>query len=145
MVVTPGQTANVDVTVAWEIAYAETVTVYSASRGVERVVDAPAAVSVVGEKEIAKQAAHGQLPKLLEFTPGAEVTQSGVYDYMFSLPVPRTTSIAAGLVVSCLIALPGMFIALTVAWWRWELPFQVKPTVVPAVLLILLSAWGDCP
>ena len=81
IVVTPGQTANVDVTVAWEIAYAETVTVYAASRQVERIVDAPAAVSVVGEKEIEKQAGHGQLPKLLEFAPGAEVTQSGLYDY----------------------------------------------------------------
>ena len=81
IVVTPGQTANVDVSVAWEIAYAETVTVYSASRQVERVVDAPAAVSVVTEQDIARQAAHGQLPKLLEFTPGAEVTQSGVYDF----------------------------------------------------------------
>ena len=66
--------------------------------------------------------------------------QSGIYDYLFSLPVPRTTSIAAGLVVSCLIALPGMFVALGVAWWRWDLPFNVKPTVLPAIVLILLTA-----
>ncbi len=81
IVVTPGQTANVDVTVAWDIAYAEAVTVYAASRRVERIVDAPAAISVVSEKQIEKQAGHGQLPKLLEFAPGAEVTQSGLYDY----------------------------------------------------------------
>ena len=81
IVVTPGQTANVDVTAAWEIAYAEAVTVYAASRRVERIVDAPAAISVVSEQQIEKQAAHGQLPKLLEFAPGAEVTQSGLYDY----------------------------------------------------------------
>ncbi len=81
VVVTPGQTAHVDLTAAWEIAYAEAVTVYAASRRVERIVDAPAAISVVGEKLIAKQAGHAQLPKLLEFEPGAEVTQSGLYDY----------------------------------------------------------------
>ncbi len=65
---------------------------------------------------------------------------SGIYDYMFSLPVPRTTSIAAGLLVSCIIALPGMIIALLVAWWRWDLPFHLKPIVLPAVALILLTA-----
>ncbi len=81
VVVTPGQTANVDVTASWGIAYAEAVTVYAASRRVERIVDAPAAISVVSEKQIERQAGHGQLPKLLEFAPGVEVTQSGLYDY----------------------------------------------------------------
>jgi outer membrane receptor for ferrienterochelin and colicins len=81
IVVTPGQTANVDVTAVWEIAYAESVTVYAASRAVERIVDAPTAISVVTERQIERQAGHGQLPKLLEFVPGAEVTQSGLYDF----------------------------------------------------------------
>ena len=36
------------------------------------------------EAEIENRAAHGQLPKLLEFTPGAEVTQSGLYDFNFN-------------------------------------------------------------
>ena len=65
-------------------AFAETITVISASRRIERIVDAPAAVTVVTEQEIEREAAHGQLPKLLEFTPGAEVTQSGVYDFNFN-------------------------------------------------------------
>lgn len=79
--VTPGRTATLDVTVDWEISFAETITVMSASRRAERLVEAPAAVTLVTEQEIAQEAAHGQLPKLLEFTPGAEVTQSGLYDY----------------------------------------------------------------
>lgn len=74
-------TTQVDQTVDWEVSFAETITVVSASRRAERIVDAPSAVTVVTEAEIARQASHGQLPKLLEFTPGAEVTQSGVYDY----------------------------------------------------------------
>jgi iron complex outermembrane receptor protein len=84
IVVTPGQTANVDVTAAWETAAAEAVTVYAASRRVERIVDAPAAISVVNEQQIENQAGHAQLPKLLEFLPGAEATQSGLYDYNFN-------------------------------------------------------------
>ncbi len=79
-----GETTHLDKTVDWDVSIVETITVYSASRQRERVVDAPAAVTTVTEKEIERQAAHGQVPKLLEFTPGAEVTQSGIYDFNFN-------------------------------------------------------------
>lgn len=79
-----GATTSVETSVDWEIAFAETITVFSASRREERIVEAPAAVTIVTEDEIAQEAAHGQVPKLLEFTPGAEVTQSGLYDYNFN-------------------------------------------------------------
>lgn len=79
--VVSGQATAVQKTVDWDISFAETITVFSASRRAERIVDAPAAVTLVSQADIEKQASHGQLPKLLEFSPGAEVTQSGVYDY----------------------------------------------------------------
>ncbi len=79
--VAAGVTARVEERVDWKAGLAETLTVVSASRRVERVVEAPAAISSVSEAEIEQKASHGQLPKLLEFTPGTEVTQSGVYDY----------------------------------------------------------------
>ena len=82
--VVSGATATVNETVDWTVSFAETITVVSASRRVERIVEAPAAVTLVTEEEIERQASHGQLPKLLEFTPGAEVTQSGLYDYNFN-------------------------------------------------------------
>ncbi len=82
--VTAGSTTTADLSVDWDFNYLETVTVFSASRRRERVVDAPAAVTVITEEKIEQQAAHGQVPKLLEFTPGVEVTQSGVYDYNFN-------------------------------------------------------------
>lgn len=82
--VTGGEIARLDVEVDWDIAFAETITVMSASRRAERIVEAPAAVTLVTPAEIQRQASHGQLPKLLEFTPGAEVTQSGLYDYNFN-------------------------------------------------------------
>ncbi len=82
--VSSGDSTSIDKMVDWDIAFAETITVVSASRRTERIVDAPAAITVITEAEIEKQASHGQLPKVLEFTPGAEVTQSGVYDYNFN-------------------------------------------------------------
>ncbi len=79
--VTAGAAAALDQSVDWSLSVAETITVYSASREAERITEAPAAVTVISEKEIEREAASGQLPKLLEFTPGAEVTQSGIYDF----------------------------------------------------------------
>ncbi len=82
--VTSGGTTRLDKSVDWDVSFAETITVTSASRRVERITEAPAAVTLVTEQEIEREASHGQLPKLLEFTPGAEVTQSGVYDFNFN-------------------------------------------------------------
>jgi outer membrane receptor for ferrienterochelin and colicins len=75
------QTTRVDTTVAWESGFVDEIIVHAASRRIEKIAEAPAAVSVVTAVEIERNAATGQLPKLLEFTPGAEVTQSGVYDF----------------------------------------------------------------
>jgi iron complex outermembrane receptor protein len=79
--VASGVTATVEKQVDWEIGFVETLTVTSASLQRERIVEAPAAISVVQEEEIVRKAAFGQVPKLLEFTPSAQVTQSGIYDY----------------------------------------------------------------
>jgi iron complex outermembrane receptor protein len=76
-----GKTARLDQQVGWDVSYAETITVYSASRKRERIVEAPAAVTVVSEQELEREASHGQLAKVLEFTPGVELTQSGLYDF----------------------------------------------------------------
>ena len=59
----------------------ESMTVAGASRRTERIVEAPAAVTVITERELAQQAGTGQIPNLLSTTPGVEVTQSGVSDF----------------------------------------------------------------
>ncbi|MEM9290781.1 MAG: TonB-dependent receptor [Acidobacteriota bacterium] len=82
--VTAGGNTEVDQTVDWDVAFVETITVYSASRRTERLVEAPAAVSVVTEETITREASSGQLPRLLDSSPGAEPVQSGVYDYNFN-------------------------------------------------------------
>src|SRR5687768_15419487 len=79
--ITAGQTTSLDHAVDWEVSFAETITVFSASRRRERVVEAPAAVTVIAEEQLEREAASGQLAKVLEFTPGAQVTQSGLYDF----------------------------------------------------------------
>ena len=61
--------------------FVETMTVTSASLHTERIVEAPAAITVISKEQIARKAAYGQIPKLVEFTPGVNVTQSGLYDY----------------------------------------------------------------
>ena len=63
--------------VAWDVGFTETLVVQGASRQPDRIIEAPAAATIVGEAEIERKAAHGQVAKLLEFTPGAQVTQSG--------------------------------------------------------------------
>ena len=82
--VTAGQVTLLEERVEWELGFVETLTVYGASRRIERIVEAPAAVTVVNEKQIERIASHGQVPKMMEFTPGAEVTQSGLYDFNFN-------------------------------------------------------------
>ena len=82
--VTDGQTARVDKRVDWQLSVAETITVYSASRRTERVVDAPAAVTVVAEEDIEAVAASGQAARIVESAPGVDFTQSGLYDTNFN-------------------------------------------------------------
>lgn len=83
--VTAGATAEVLQTVDWKVRFVETLTVVSASRHRERIVDAPAAVTVMSEEEIVRESSAGQLPKVLEFTPGVEVTQSGINDFNLNI------------------------------------------------------------
>ena len=76
-----GVESRLDQTLAWDTTFAETITVVSASRRAERITEAPAAVTVIPAEEIERVASHGQLPKILEFSPGVAVTQSGLYDF----------------------------------------------------------------
>lgn len=64
---------------------------------------------------------------------------AGTYDYLWSLPVPRSASTAAWLVLNVLIAVPGMGVALLAAAWRYDIDFAVSAAVVPAVLVTLVA------
>ena len=82
VIVTAGRTHSMTLEVDWTIV-TEKVRVTAAAQAA-KIVDAPSAVTSISAVQIEKQASHGQVPKILEFTPGAEVTQSGLYDFNFN-------------------------------------------------------------
>lgn len=82
--VTAGGIRTLDKSVDWDVSFAEAITVTSVSRREERIVEAPASVTVVSEQVIEQKAASGQVPKLLEYTPGVDFAQSGLYDVNFN-------------------------------------------------------------
>jgi ABC-2 type transport system permease protein len=61
------------------------------------------------------------------------------YEFLWSLPGPRTTAAAAWLTVNFIIGLPALAVALGVALLRYDLPLHVTPAIVPAVLLTLYT------
>lgn len=74
-------TATIESTVDWPLTFVETLVVSSASRQVESLADAPAAVTKLDASEIARQSASAQLPLLLAAAPGVQIAQSGLYDF----------------------------------------------------------------
>ena len=79
-----GETTTLEVDVDWTTGGYEKVKVVAGVERAGKIVDAPAAVTMITADQIEKEAAHGQLPKSLEYTPGAEITQSGLYDFNFN-------------------------------------------------------------
>lgn len=57
------------------------INVYGASKRLQKITEAPAAVSVVPKEELDKGTTHGQLVKTLEHYPGIDVVQSGMNDF----------------------------------------------------------------
>jgi iron complex outermembrane receptor protein len=83
VVVMAETTATIEDTVDWDVGFTETLIVHGASRQPEHIVEAPAAATIIAEPEIDRKAPDGQVAKLLEFTPGARVTQGGLWDFNF--------------------------------------------------------------
>lgn len=70
----------------------------------------------------------------------AQQKAADTYDFLWSLPVPRTSAAAAWTTVSAVVGLPGMAAAVAVAAWRYDLRFELAPSVVVAVVLIVATA-----
>ncbi len=62
------------------------------------------------------------------------------YDFIWSLPVPRSTAAAAWIVTNTIIALPSMVMALLVATWRYDIDLAISAIIVPGALLTLYTA-----
>ncbi|CAN5843262.1 hypothetical protein BH23ACT4_BH23ACT4_04730 [soil metagenome] len=70
----------------------------------------------------------------------ASEKEAGTYDFTWSLPVPRSASVVAWLVLSAIVSIPAMLAALVVAGIRFDLGLTVSFAVIPAVVLVLVCA-----
>jgi ABC-2 type transport system permease protein len=70
----------------------------------------------------------------------AQGKTEGSLEYVRSLPIPRLAFLLADLSVWTAIVLPGVVIAVVIAELRFGLDLSVSPLVVPAFLLVALTA-----
>lgn len=77
------------------------------------------------------------IPMGFVLVPNSVVTQrmAGTFDFLWSLPVPRSAQVSASFAVNALLALPGTALALLVGVWRYGADLRLSPILVPAVLL----------
>ena len=65
---------------------------------------------------------------------------AGTFDYMWSLPAPRSAQVTATFLLYSVLALPGTALALLVATWRYGVNLSPSPLLLPAVVLCSLMA-----
>jgi ABC-2 type transport system permease protein len=82
------------------------------------------------------------IPLGFVMVPGTVAQQKleGTFDYIWSLPAPRSAQAASTFVLYTLLALPGSVLALLVAAWRYDVHLSVSLLLIPAVLLCALMA-----
>jgi len=64
----------------------------------------------------------------------------GTLAYMRSLPIPRLVYLLADMTVWLAVVLPGVVFAVIIGSIRFGLDLQISPLVVPAVILVALTA-----
>ena len=69
----------------------------------------------------------------------AMARKEGTFEYLWSLPVPRSCFMAADATVWTAITLPGVILALVVGSWHYHFALHVSPMVVPTFLLVTLT------
>ena len=63
---------------------------------------------------------------------------AGSWDFIWSLPAPRSAVVASTLTVYTLMTVPGVVACLALATWRYGLQLSLSPMVVPAFVLAAL-------
>ena len=81
VVVEPNGTVTADAALEAVVVSLGEIVVEGASRGPERIVEAPAAISVVPPEVLQNVAVTGQAPMALQSVPGVDIVQSGVNDF----------------------------------------------------------------
>jgi ABC-2 type transport system permease protein len=70
----------------------------------------------------------------------AQAKTEGTFAYNQTLPVPRTAVLGADVTIWLLVGAPGLLLGLLVAVLRFDLTLRVSWLVLPAVLLVALTA-----
>lgn len=70
----------------------------------------------------------------------AQAKLEGTLEYMRSLPVPRMVYLMADLSVWLAIVLPGVIFAVAVGAWALDLTLSISLAIIPAVLLVAITA-----
>jgi ABC-2 type transport system permease protein len=70
----------------------------------------------------------------------AQQKSAGTYEYLRSLPVPRTAAAVAWATTTFLCGVPGAVAAVAVAAWRYHVSFHFGWAAVPAVLMTSTTA-----
>jgi len=60
---------------------------------------------------------------------------AGTFDFIWSLPVPRSAQVTASFLVNAALAMPGTVAALLVGAWRYDVDLHLSGVLLPAVLL----------
>lgn len=68
----------------------------------------------------------------------ASEKEAGTYDFTWSLPVPRSASVVAWVILSSIVSIPAMMAALVVAGLRFDLGLSVSLAIIPAVVLVVV-------
>ncbi len=63
---------------------------------------------------------------------------AGTWDFIWSLPAPRSAAVASTFTVYTAMTIPGIVATLALATWRYGLRLSVSPMAVPAFLLASL-------
>lgn len=67
----------------------------------------------------------------------AQQKMEGSYDYVRSMPVPRSAALVASMSLGLMVAIPGIVAALGVATMRYDIVLSVHTSAVPAFILTL--------
>jgi ABC-2 type transport system permease protein len=70
----------------------------------------------------------------------AQDKTDGTYQYLWSLPIPRMIVLAADVTIWTLATVPGVAVALAFGAEYYSFQLHVRPLVVPAFLLVSLTA-----
>lgn len=68
----------------------------------------------------------------------ASEKEAGTYDFTWSLPVPRSASVVAWVILSAIVSIPALIAALVVAGLRFDLGLSMSLAVIPAVMLVVV-------